>query len=187
MPDLCLCRQKWFCIFNTRINIHIYTFEASQMLWIIVILYVVFANFHSENLFEFWNFQFSCCGVVGPSDFIASQVYSFTIIIIIVAIIISHNGNHYHYCHHHHHQNPHHYFDQWSPTTGLAVPLTCCVLLNKRVSVLQSFQRSKHLKGQLDLPVGNGNIFAPKEVSWTPLLVTVTILHQRRSVGPPCW
>ena len=27
---------------------------------------------------------------------------------------------------------------------------------------------SKHLKGQLDPPVGNGHIFGPKEVSWTP-------------------
>ena len=145
------------------------------MLWIIVILYVVFANFHSENLFEFWYFQFSCCGVVGPSDFIASQVYSFTIIIIIVAFIMSHHGDQYHYRHQnhhhcHHHQNHHHHFDQWSPTTGLAVPLTCCVLLNKRVSVLQSFQRSKHLKSQLDPPVGD-----------------VTFLHHRRSVRSPCW
>ena len=144
------------------------------MLWIIVILYVGFANFDSENLFEFWNFQFSCCGVVGPSDFIASQVYSFTIIIISVAIIISQHGNHYHYRqpnHHHcfYHQNHHHHFDQWSPTTGLAVPLTCCVLLNKRVSVLQSFQRSKHLKGQLD-----------------PAACKVTFLDQSRSVGSPC-
>ena len=31
---------------------------------------------------------------------------------------------------------------------------------------------SKHLKGQLDPPVGNGHIFAPKEVSWISLLVT---------------
>ena len=28
---------------------------------------------------------------------------------------------------------------------------------------------SKHLKGQLDPPVSNGHVFAPKEVSWTPL------------------
>ena len=112
--------------------------------------------------------------MVGPSDFIASQVYSFTIIIIIVAIIISHNGNHYHYCHHNnHHCHHHHHFDQWSPTTGLAVPLTCCVLLNKRVSVLQSFQRSKHLKGQLDLPVCKVTFFGSKQLSWIPMSVTL--------------
>ena len=33
---------------------------------------------------------------------------------------------------------------------------------------------SKHLKGQLDPPVGNDNVFGPKEVSWIPLLVTAT-------------
>ena len=27
---------------------------------------------------------------------------------------------------------------------------------------------SKHLKGQLDPPVSDGNVFAPKEVSWIP-------------------
>ena len=42
---------------------------------------------------------------------------------------------------------------------------------------------SKHLKGRFGLRVGNGNVFGPKEVSWTPLLVTVTFLDQRRSVG----
>ena len=46
---------------------------------------------------------------------------------------------------------------------------------------------SKHLKGQLDPPVGNGNVFAPREFSWTPLLARVKFLHQRRSVGPRCW
>ena len=52
-----------------------------------------------------------------------------------------------------------------------------------------SINTSKHLKGQLDPPVGNGNVFwikggqlaspvgnvtffGSKEVSWTPLLVT---------------
>ena len=124
--------------------------------------------------------------MVGPSDFIASQVYSFTIIIIILAIIISHNGNHYHYCHHHHHQNPHHYFDQWSPTTGLAVPLTCCVLLNKRVSVLQSFQRSKHLKGQLDPPVCKVTFFWIKAAQLDPPVCNVTFLdHQGGQFDPP--
>ena len=41
--------------------------------------------------------------------------------------------------------------------------------------------------GQLDPPVSDGHVFGSKEVSWTPLLVTVTFLDQRRSVGPPCW
>ena len=31
---------------------------------------------------------------------------------------------------------------------------------------------SKHLKGQLDPTVSDGNVFAPKEVSWSPLSVT---------------
>ena len=44
---------------------------------------------------------------------------------------------------------------------------------------------SKHLKGQLDPPVGNGHVFGPKEVSWTPLSVTSRFLDQWRSVGPP--
>ena len=56
----------------------------------------------------------------------------------------------------------------------------------------------------MDLPVGNGNVFGSKVVSWTPVLVTVTFLDQkvvrwtsllltvtfldqRWSVGPPCW
>ena len=33
-------------------------------------------------------------------------------------------------------------------------------------------RKSKHLKGQLDPPVGNGNVFAPMEVSWDPVFVT---------------
>ena len=37
----------------------------------------------------------------------------------------------------------------------------------------------------MDLPVGNGNVFGSKVVSWTSLLVTVTFLDQRWSVGPP--
>ena len=28
--------------------------------------------------------------------------------------------------------------------------------------------KSKHLKGQLDPPVSDSNVFGPKEVSWTP-------------------
>ena len=35
----------------------------------------------------------------------------------------------------------------------------------------------------MDLPVGNGNVFGSKVVSWISLLVTVTFLDQRWSVG----
>ena len=49
----------------------------------------------------------------------------------------------------------------------------------------QKLQQSKHLKGQLDPPVSDGQVFGSKVVSWTPLLVTVTFLDQRLSVGPP--
>ena len=90
--------------------------------------------------------------------------------------------NHYHY----RHQNRHHYFDQWSPTTGLAVPLTCCVLLNKRVSVLQSFQRSKHLKGHLDPPVCKVTFFWIKAAQLDPHVCNVTFLdHQGGQLDPP--
>ena len=62
--------------------------------------------------------------------------------------------------------------------------------------------KSKHVKGQLDPPVGNGQVFcdkggqldlpagnvtffASKEVNWISLLVMSRFLHQRRSVGSP--
>ena len=35
--------------------------------------------------------------------------------------------------------------------------------------VLRAEVVSKHLKGQLDPPVSDGNVFASKQVSWTPL------------------
>ena len=84
--------------------------------------------------------SFHAVGWLGRPISLHHRFVSFTIIIIIVAIVMSHHGDQYHYRHQnhhhcHHHQNHHHHFDQWSPTTGLAVPLTCCVLLNKRVSV----------------------------------------------------
>ena len=53
--------------------------------------------------------------------------------------------------------------------------------------IVEFSRKSKHLKGQLDPPVGNGNVFAPKEVSWISLLVRSHFLHQRKSVGYPCW
>ena len=37
---------------------------------------------------------------------------------------------------------------------------------------------SKQSKGQLDPPVGNGNVFGPKEVSLGPVLVTVTVFNK---------
>ena len=38
-------------------------------------------------------------------------------------------------------------------------------------------RKSKHLKGRFGPRVGDGNVFAPKEVCWDPVLVTVTFLH----------
>ena len=46
---------------------------------------------------------------------------------------------------------------------------------------------SKHLKGWFGPRVSNGNVFGPKEVGLGPVLVTVTFLDQRRSVGTLCW
>ena len=37
----------------------------------------------------------------------------------------------------------------------------------------------------MDLPVGDGHVFGSKVVSWISLLVTVTFLDQRWSVGTP--
>ena len=42
----------------------------------------------------------------------------------------------------------------------------------KKIPLSRQILSSKHLKGQLDPPVGDGNVFAPKEVSWDPVLVT---------------
>ena len=49
-------------------------------------------------------------------------------------------------------------------------------------TVLTMHQLSKHLKGQLDPPVSDVTLFAPKEVGWIPLSVTWRFLHQ---VGAP--
>ena len=57
------------------------------------------------------------------------------------------------------------------------------IFISGGTRVQNIFYKSKHLKGRFGLRVGNGNVFGPKEVSWTPLLVTVTFLDQRRSVG----
>ena len=57
------------------------------------------------------------------------------------------------------------------------------IFISGGARVQNIFYKSKHLKGRFGLRVGNGNVFGPKEVSWTPLLVTVTFLDQRRSVG----
>ena len=61
---------------------------------------------------------------------------------------------------------------------------------------------SKYLKGQLGPSISDvtfsgskevsfapphESIFAPKEVSLGPVLVTSRFLHQRRSVGSSCW
>ena len=40
---------------------------------------------------------------------------------------------------------------------------------------------SKHLKGQLDPPVGNGHVFGSKQVSWILLLVNVPEMQKRSS------
>ena len=53
--------------------------------------------------------------------------------------------------------------------------------------IKREYTISKHLKGQLDPPVGNSHVFAPKDVSWISLLVENTtkncILARRSSLG----
>ena len=70
------------------------------------------------------------------------------------------------------------------PKAQRAQSIECIDSINTFISK-QKLQQSKHLKGQLDPPVSDGQVFGSKVVSWTPLLVTVTFLDQRLSVGPP--
>ena len=54
---------------------------------------------------------------------------------------------------------------------------------------LQSTVFNDHpVKGQLDPPVGNGHVFCTKGGQLDiPVGNGHVFLHQRRSVGPPCW
>ena len=46
------------------------------------------------------------------------------------------------------------------------------ILEQHTYNILQDKTLSKHLKGRFGPRVGDGNVFAPKEVSWDPVLVT---------------
>ena len=61
--------------------------------------------------------------------------------------------------------------------------------VNFAICIFSQLRESKHLKGQLDPPVSDGNVFAPKEVSWTLLLdENTTKLYPGLMIqSRPCW